>query len=98
MCIRDSAYAWYLALAERMVKEGLTRHGHLSEVLEALTDLEALHHALINVMEEPLYASLYTCLLYTSDAADERSSVDLGGRRIIKKKNSNEHKGRCVTY
>src|SRR5678809_554348 len=23
----------------------------------------------------------YTCLLYTSDAADERSSVDLGGRR-----------------
>ena len=29
---------------------------------------------------------LATCLLYTSDAADERSSVDLGGRRIIKKK------------
>ena len=31
-------------------------------------------------------ASLGICLLYTSDAADERSSVDLGGRRIIKKK------------
>ena len=29
---------------------------------------------------------LHDCLLYTSDAADERSSVDLGGRRIIKKK------------
>ena len=27
-----------------------------------------------------------SCLLYTSDAADERSSVDLGGRRILKKK------------
>src|SRR5678815_3459351 len=27
-----------------------------------------------------------TYCLYTSDAADERSSVDLGGRRIIKKK------------
>ena len=26
------------------------------------------------------------CLLYTSDAADERPSVALGGRRIIKKK------------
>ena len=26
---------------------------------------------------------LFGCLLYTSDAADERSSVDLGGRRII---------------
>ena len=34
-----------------------------------------------------------TCLLYTSDAADERSSVDLGGRRIIKKKKDmNNHK------
>ena len=31
-------------------------------------------------------AKLEACLLYTSDAADERSSVDLGGRRIIKKK------------
>ena len=30
---------------------------------------------------------VYGCLLYTSDAADERSSVDLGGRRIIKKQN-----------
>ena len=29
------------------------------------------------------------CLLYTSDAADEEDSVDLGGRRIIKKKNNN---------
>ena len=27
-----------------------------------------------------------TCLLYTSDAADDGESVDLGGRRIIKKK------------
>eukprot|EP00658_Telonema_sp_P-2_P052735 TRINITY_DN41000_c0_g1_i1.p1 TRINITY_DN41000_c0_g1~~TRINITY_DN41000_c0_g1_i1.p1 ORF type:complete len:111 (+),score=13.73 TRINITY_DN41000_c0_g1_i1:355-687(+) len=26
------------------------------------------------------------CLLYTSDAADEEDSGDLGGRRIIKKK------------
>ena len=28
------------------------------------------------------------CLLYTSDAADELLCVDLGGRRIIKKKNT----------
>ena len=34
-------------------------------------------------------ATAGTCLLYTSDAADERSSVDLGGRRIIKKKKIN---------
>ena len=28
----------------------------------------------------------YSCLLYTSDAADDTPCVDLGGRRIIKKK------------
>ena len=28
--------------------------------------------------------------LYTSDAADEEDSVDLGGRRIIKKKKESE--------
>ena len=27
----------------------------------------------------------YSCLLYTSDAADDSLRVDLGGRRIIKK-------------
>ena len=26
-----------------------------------------------------------TCLLYTSDAADDMQCVDLGGRRLIKK-------------
>ena len=40
------------------------------------------------------------CLLYTSDAADERSSVDLGGRRIIKKKQIKEqwtYDNDCIT-
>mgnify|MGYP003379414037 CR=1 FL=1 len=30
-----------------------------------------------------------SCLLYTSDAAAERSRVDLGGRRLIKTKKKN---------
>ena len=30
------------------------------------------------------------CLLYTSDAADDLLCVDLGGRRIIKKKTTNK--------
>ena len=38
----------------------------------------------------PQRAQLSLCLLYTSDAADERSSVDLGGRRIINK-NTTRH-------
>ena len=41
---------------------------------------------------------LIACLLYTSDAADERSSVDLGGRRIIKKKKVVGHGFVYVSY
>ena len=40
----------------------------------------------------------YSCLLYTSDAADERSSVDLGGRRIIKKKKRDNRRGARWTH
>eukprot|EP00658_Telonema_sp_P-2_P039677 TRINITY_DN28359_c0_g1_i2.p1 TRINITY_DN28359_c0_g1~~TRINITY_DN28359_c0_g1_i2.p1 ORF type:complete len:259 (+),score=39.35 TRINITY_DN28359_c0_g1_i2:310-1086(+) len=36
--------------------------------------------------QDPEYWRYKSCLLYTSDAADEEDSVDLGGRRIIKKK------------
>ena len=39
---------------------------------------------------------LRTCLLYTSDAADERSSVDLGGRRIIQKKKNINIENACT--
>ena len=40
-------------------------------------------------------APAHSCLLYTSDAADERSSVDLGGRRIIKKKKIKDKINKC---
>ena len=36
------------------------------------------------------------CLLYTSDAADEEDSVDLGGRRIIKKKTKQTKKKKSI--
>ena len=41
-------------------------------------------------VDKPLLGKETVCLLYTSDAADERSSVDLGGRRIITKKKKNK--------
>ena len=44
----------------------------------------------INIADAESY--IMTCLLYTSDAADERSSVDLGGRGIIKKNNTKKKK------
>ena len=39
------------------------------------------------VMNSDKVVSFWNCLLYTSDAADDLLCVDLGGRRIIKKKN-----------
>ena len=50
----------------------------LGSIRTAIVPLVAMPVSLVGAM---------ICLLYTSDAADERSSVDLGGRRIIKKKN-----------
>src|SRR5450756_1715804 len=35
-------------------------------------------------IEEVTWWEVYSCLLYTSDAADDLLCVDLGGRRIIK--------------
>ena len=43
-------------------------------------------------------ADFSSCLLYTSDAADERSSVDLGGRRIIKNKKKKKKTQIAVIY
>src|SRR5665811_1439745 len=39
-----------------------------------------------NLSPDGLMLARHACLLYTSDAADDLTRVDLGGRRIIKKK------------
>src|SRR5450756_2832530 len=49
----------------------------------------ANQHALEQADGTPFFVigdTWYACLLYTSDAADDLLCVDLGGRRIIKKK------------
>ena len=85
MCIRDSGtYARYtpdenkepsLALLPESKGDATVMGYPLDQELSAE----------FRIGNDPLDVSK-TCLLYTSDAADERSSVDLGGRRIINKK------------
>ena len=61
---------------------------HLKRILKVLPPSLAEHRTiefLETVNGTKRTPRSYGCLLYTSDAADERSSVDLGGRRIIKK-------------
>ena len=65
------------------------RHGHTHR--PAIHRFEiAQHEAATRIVLGDWYEQGSVCLLYTSDAADERSSVDLGGSRIIKKKNKDE--------
>ena len=59
--------------------------------LEREVALKMLHPSVAE--DEDAVTRFRRCLLYTSDAADERSSVDLGGRRIIKKKTRTERAG-----
>ena len=59
----------------------------VSTKLDLLSNLiEKVDHLVIGGGMANTFMVAKGCLLYTSDAADERSSVDLGGRRIIKKK------------
>ena len=55
--------------------------------LETLTGMPMPQLLAIGVGGFEILAGLMICLLYTSDAADDLLCVDLGGRRIIKKKN-----------
>src|SRR5665648_393997 len=54
-----------------------------TKIMDSLDALQLNGNIDKNRFEQEL---IYYCLLYTSDAADEEDSVDLGGRRIIKKK------------
>eukprot|EP00658_Telonema_sp_P-2_P068104 TRINITY_DN5702_c0_g1_i7.p1 TRINITY_DN5702_c0_g1~~TRINITY_DN5702_c0_g1_i7.p1 ORF type:complete len:126 (+),score=51.71 TRINITY_DN5702_c0_g1_i7:78-455(+) len=82
MCIRDSPKAgqsWEAAVLGEPRLHATTEHGDCKVV-----DPRDLVWQLIR--------RAVSCLLYTSDAADEEDSVDLGGRRIIKKKKNKKNK------
>src|SRR5665648_1283271 len=51
---------------------------------QVLENTKEIHSTITSLNQQN--REYYSCLLYTSDAADEEDSVDLGGRRIIKKK------------
>ena len=51
-----------------------------------ILDSGAIYRAFALAASKRNIQIINTCLLYTSDAADDLLCVDLGGRRIIKKK------------
>ncbi len=72
-------YYPYALLVNDLVYEELNFQNDFYQVLAA----RVLNEDGVAIIDR----GFWYCLLYTSDAADERSSVDLGGRRIINKKN-----------
>src|SRR5678816_4814058 len=73
----------------RLESTRVANENHLQEHLRTIQELTSENKELIRTLETcktNVEEQIRDCLLYTSDAADERSSVDLGGRRIIKKK------------
>ena len=90
MCIRDRYIYGQTPLSEEEKK------GLLIKTISTRGDLDEFEQ--LNIEEAKVWllktklALDRICLLYTSDAADERSSVDLGGRRILQKKNTKQKK------
>eukprot|EP00656_Telonema_subtile_P058227 TRINITY_DN9802_c0_g1_i3.p1 TRINITY_DN9802_c0_g1~~TRINITY_DN9802_c0_g1_i3.p1 ORF type:complete len:220 (-),score=45.55 TRINITY_DN9802_c0_g1_i3:61-720(-) len=65
-------------------------HILLALIGESFEDTDEICGAVASLRKSQSKIAVWTrhaddCLLYTSDAADEEDSVDLGGRRIIKK-------------
>src|SRR5665648_1302023 len=85
-------------VVDSFYKKETTRKA-MKEALKAEEDIEIIYKEMTKT--ESLLTELKTkkdsmgqiedCLLYTSDAADEEDSVDLGGGRIIKKKKKKEN-------
>ena len=76
----------------------LVRSRGLGDVYKRQHVLSATHPAILHFCQSNQRAQTFQiprgagkvgyCLLYTSDAADDLLCVDLGGRRILKKKNT----------
>ena len=74
----------------------MSREAENSEIHEIIDEIiaEETEYRYMSVSEKiGLHKYIFnSCLLYTSDAADELLSVDLGGRRFIKKKKAKKKK------
>ena len=85
MCIRDSIYIGRLTRRRRLERI-LAAAALVRRQTESFRVVFMGHDASDGYYADTIGRLELGCLLYTSDAADERSSVDLGGRRIIKQK------------
>ena len=62
------------------IRDRFYKDGHKKTIINKKSS-----RSYLELISQPRFLQALICLLYTSDAADEEDSVDLGGRRIIKK-------------
>eukprot|EP00656_Telonema_subtile_P057489 TRINITY_DN946_c0_g1_i2.p1 TRINITY_DN946_c0_g1~~TRINITY_DN946_c0_g1_i2.p1 ORF type:complete len:107 (-),score=33.82 TRINITY_DN946_c0_g1_i2:23-343(-) len=105
MCIRDrskAAMAKSFKVGDKLEVKVSDPGGKFSSsvvgvcIARSRNDIRSSFKLLSTVLGEEMEHHFH-CLLYTSDAADEEDSVDLGGRRLIKKKKRDENKDRTET-
>eukprot|EP00831_Metopus_contortus_P037602 TRINITY_DN29623_c0_g1_i1.p1 TRINITY_DN29623_c0_g1~~TRINITY_DN29623_c0_g1_i1.p1 ORF type:complete len:175 (-),score=54.57 TRINITY_DN29623_c0_g1_i1:5-529(-) len=111
-CVQETGYQRRVHGKERGISILFVSH-KLSEVFEISENITIIrdgkkigvyptseldNEKLVFIMTgRKLEYSPYICLLYTSDAADDTPCVDLGGRRIIKKKKTKKKRTRQAT-
>src|SRR5450756_3170787 len=83
----DDGYIWFVGRADEVIKISAHRIGTI-EIENALISHPKVTECGVSGVPDELRGEVASCLLYTSDAADDLLCVDLGGRRIIKKKNN----------
>ena len=81
MCIRDRLKSLLSGDLDWVVMKALDKEPNRRYA--SVGDLAEDVNRFLSGLPVSARAPSRACLLYTSDAADERSSVDLGGRRII---------------
>ena len=76
-----------LAIIKVKTRQAAGPDGMLGEFFKFAVDevVNFLTNLFNSLFDKGVYPKNWTCLLYTSDAADDADGVDLGGRRIIKK-------------
>eukprot|EP00825_Cyclidium_porcatum_P013499 TRINITY_DN17118_c0_g1_i1.p2 TRINITY_DN17118_c0_g1~~TRINITY_DN17118_c0_g1_i1.p2 ORF type:complete len:112 (+),score=4.66 TRINITY_DN17118_c0_g1_i1:561-896(+) len=85
MAIRLKPPNVLLGASSTLVSEAVGRGAAMAFQLLVANQLGASGYGLV-ALALASAAIPCTCLLYTSDAADDMQCVDLGGRRVIKKK------------
>ncbi|MFT5336115.1 MAG: hypothetical protein ACJAY8_000764 [Sphingobacteriales bacterium] len=53
--LKEEMRVWYRKLVQQMKDEGLVEKGHLSEVLEVLSELEMLHQTMLGILNHAPY-------------------------------------------